>query len=44
MADGFHTKDIVKSSNLLSVFVKENYSKESYKHKIENLYFMNIHI
>ena len=39
MADGFYTKDIDKViSNLLSVFGKENYNKENYKHKIEKTF------
>ena len=45
MAGGFHTKDIDKLYQICCQFLgKENYNKEYYKHKIEKIYFMNIHI
>ena len=45
MTDGFDTKDIDKLCRICCQFLgKEIYNNENFKHKIENIYFMNIHI
>ena len=41
MADGFHTSYI---ESIVGFLRKENYNKENYKHKVEKISFMNIHI
>ena len=45
MADGFHTKDNDKLYQIYCQFLGKKITiKENYKHKIEKIYFMNIHI
>ena len=43
MADGFQIEDIDKLCRICcQIFLKENYSKENHKHKIEKIYFIKV--
>ena len=46
MVDGFHIKDIDKLYQIYCQFLGKKIAikKTDYKHKIEKIYFMNIHI
>ena len=45
LADGFNTEDTDKLYQIYCQFLgKENYNTGNYKHKIEKVYFMSIHI